>query len=274
MQLRPQEIKNLTKAGMFVGTLLGLCAVFIFFLGKESSLFNNMIILKSRVTNVENLKVGAAVYLKGLKVGSVRDIIFKDLSVIELNYSVNRTYSPWVRKNSEVFIRTQGMLGDKYLEIDGGTSEAPTVGDGDTLVGGGASGMSKIFNQSESIMDMTSKVMSQLNLFLTSLNEEGQIKNTFQNISKTTENLNLLLAQIDGKKINQSINNLNMMSKRMEEMSIRMTQGPGTIHSLIYDSSVYDDLRTLLGGAQRSQVLKYFIRESIKKGTKLDTKDD
>jgi phospholipid/cholesterol/gamma-HCH transport system substrate-binding protein len=37
---------------------------------------------------------------------------------------------------------------------------------------------------------------------------------------------------------------------------------------LIYDDAVYDNLRKLFGGAERSSVIKYFIRESIKKAPK------
>jgi hypothetical protein len=34
---------------------------------------------------------------------------------------------------------------------------------------------------------------------------------------------------------------------------------------LIYDDALHADLRKLLGGAERNTVIKYFIRESIKK---------
>lgn len=270
MQLRPQEIKNLTKAGIFIGILLFVSSVFVFFLGKESALFNRSLVLSTNVKNVDNLKVGAAVFLKGMKIGSIKDITFFGLESIKISYSVNANQVPWIRKNSEVYIRTQGMLGDKYLEIDGGSDDSPGVIEGDTLNHGGASGIGKFVDQGENIMLSTNQVLAQINQLLSDLNESGQIKATFSNLNNTAQTLNKVLSEIDAKKINDSIGNLNKMSKRLDDMSVRIVQGPGTAHSLIYDNSVYDDLRTLLGGAQRSQVLKYFIRELIKKGTKAE----
>jgi phospholipid/cholesterol/gamma-HCH transport system substrate-binding protein len=36
------------------------------------------------------------------------------------------------------------------------------------------------------------------------------------------------------------------------------------MNSLIYSDDVHEELRALLGGANRNKVIKYFIRESIK----------
>ena len=44
----------------------------------------------------------------------------------------------------------------------------------------------------------------------------------------------------------------------------RIENGPGTMNSMIYDDGLHDDLRSLLGGASRNKIIKYFIRESIK----------
>ncbi len=67
------------------------------------------------------------------------------------------------------------------------------------------------------------------------------------------------------KNVNMSMESVNKSSASLERILTRIEKGPGTINSLIYDESVHDDLRALLGGAQRNKVIKYFIRESIKK---------
>jgi phospholipid/cholesterol/gamma-HCH transport system substrate-binding protein len=50
-----------------------------------------------------------------------------------------------------------------------------------------------------------------------------------------------------------------------EKIMARIEKGPGTLNSMIYDNALHEDLRALLGGASRNKVIKYFIRESIKK---------
>ena len=56
--------------------------------------------------------------------------------------------------------------------------------------------------------------------------------------------------------------------QRLDRILGRVENGPGTANSLIYDDVLHDDLKALLGGAQRNKVLKYFIRESIKNSEK------
>ena len=95
-----------------------------------------------------------------------------------------------------------------------------------------------------------------------------------------------MIAAIEPEKINKIVNNLSTTSEnfakttapmssasqkmdkamgKLELVMSRVESGPGTAHSLIYDDEVYEKLRKLMGGAERNSVIKYFIRESIKK---------
>ena len=72
----------------------------------------------------------------------------------------------------------------------------------------------------------------------------------------------------DLQKIGPSITQLNHTLTRFNKISTRIEDGPGTLHDLIYDQAISDDIKSLTGGANRSKVLKYFIRESIKNNNK------
>lgn len=54
-------------------------------------------------------------------------------------------------------------------------------------------------------------------------------------------------------------------SADMKEIVARVERGDGTIGALINDPGVYDDLRTLLGRAQRNRILRGVIRRTIDK---------
>ena len=74
------------------------------------------------------------------------------------------------------------------------------------------------------------------------------------------------MSTLNDKNLTQSIANFKQSSENMSKLTKQIEEGPGTLHALIYDQSLHEDLRTLVGGANRNKVLKYFIRESIKKG--------
>ena len=54
----------------------------------------------------------------------------------------------------------------------------------------------------------------------------------------------------------------------------KIDQGEGTIGALINDPSVYEDLKSMMGGAKRSTVLKYFMKQFIDSGDKEAEKED
>ena len=94
------------------------------------------------------------------------------------------------------------------------------------------------------------------------------LKEISQRYDLKDANLDLLI-----KNINSGMSNLSESSTSLTKILKRIDKGPGTLNSLIYDDSVHDDLRALLGGAQRNKAINYFIRESIKNSEQRRTKD-
>src|SRR5690606_8367847 len=91
-----------------------------------------------------------------------------------------------------------------------------------------------------------------------------QFEDFIISINKSSKNLEKLTSELSQAQIAPSINSLNQTTKRLDSILTQVQTGPGTLHSMLYDDSLHEDLRALLGGAQRNKIIKYFIRESIK----------
>jgi hypothetical protein len=52
--------------------------------------------------------------------------------------------------------------------------------------------------------------------------------------------------------------------KNFRVISERMKNGEGTIGALFSDATLYEDLKNLVGGANRNNVLKFFVRQAVK----------
>ena len=52
--------------------------------------------------------------------------------------------------------------------------------------------------------------------------------------------------------------------KILRSVSEKVKNGEGTIGALFTDASLYEDLKGLIGGANRSNVLKFFVRQAVK----------
>ena len=58
--------------------------------------------------------------------------------------------------------------------------------------------------------------------------------------------------------------NLSALARTMRNLGDEVQQGKGTIGALLKDPSVYEDLKSILGSVERSRVLKWLIRYTIK----------
>lgn len=62
------------------------------------------------------------------------------------------------------------------------------------------------------------------------------------------------------------IENLRKVSENLRTITDKIAQGKGTVGALIDDPTVYEDLSSLLRGANRSWLLRTLIRSSVKRG--------
>ena len=189
-----------------------------------------MIKISTKVKNAQGLRVGAAVHFKGIKVGSVHATKILSVKDILIVLKVKKKHSQWIKIDSYIDFRTQGVLGDKYLEILGGQANSQSIQNGDSLNSNENSQIDKIINEGEGMLVVAGRVLMKLDLLIGAI-EPQRLKSTVQGFDK---------------------------------LMTRINKGPGSLHSFIYDPTIHEDLKLLLGGAQRSRVLKYFIRETIK----------
>ena len=261
---KPTDKNNYLISGMFISALLLVVMVTIFMLNKENPFFSSKVMIKTQVQSAQNLKDGAAVQLRGIKVGSIQSIEFKNLSTLQITLGINAKYKEWIKKDSEISFKTQGVLGDKFMEISGGTDESPGVSDGDILVTNENSQIDHIITKGEDLVVAAGGILNKLDKIMGNV-EEKRINKILTNLENLSANSNKVMATLNDKNFSQSISNFKTTSDSLVKVSKRIEEGPGTMHALIFDQGLHEDLRTLFGGANRSKVLKYFIRESIKK---------
>ena len=263
--IKPTDKKNYLISGIFISILLGVCSVTIFMLNKENPLFSRRIYIKTEVASAQNLKEGAALQLRGIKVGSVSSIQFKDVKTLIITLGISSDYKEWIKKDASISFKTQGVLGDKFLEISGGAETSPSVAEGDYLITNENNQFDHIITKSEDLMVVAGSILTKFDKILSSV-ENNRLEKILQNLESLSANTNKVMSSLNDKNITQSVANFKQSSESMGKITKQIEMGPGTLHALIYDQGLHEDLRTLVGGANRSKVLKYFIRESIKKG--------
>jgi len=123
------------RLGVFiVGTILILSAG-IFLIGGKEFLFSSTYSLRADFKNVGGLADGAQVRVGGIPEGTVKHIALPkrpgDQVTVEMN--LQHATQNVLKKDSVATIKSEGLLGDKYVEISFGSDQAGRLKNGDTI---------------------------------------------------------------------------------------------------------------------------------------------
>jgi len=135
--------KNIeVKVGLLVAICIGVLVAFIVILGDYSAAPGSVVYLD--VDTSASLKPGATVKVAGVNAGKVAAVDYRGGAVdpavgrpvyVRIALGIDQAMLATLRRSSRFLITTQGVLGEKYVEIDPGVDDAPLLHDGDILVG-------------------------------------------------------------------------------------------------------------------------------------------
>ena len=117
------------RVGLFVIIALATFLGMIYALGARARLFEARYTVHADFTEVGGLTEGATVRLAGVQIGRVSAVHLPSQpgGKVRVDLNITRKYADRIRQNSVARIDTQGLLGDKIVEITVGTPDAPVV---------------------------------------------------------------------------------------------------------------------------------------------------
>src|SRR5438552_16621273 len=135
MNEEQRELAVKFRVGLFVLVALAAFLGMVYALGARARLFEARYTIHADFTEVGGLTDGATVRLAGVQIGRVTGVHLPGQpgGKVRIDMSIARQFADRVRKNSVARIDTQGLLGDKILEISVGTAEAQPVRPDDVI---------------------------------------------------------------------------------------------------------------------------------------------
>lgn len=162
-----RNIVQEVKVGATVLAVLALMAAAVFLLGGSTDLLEGRFRLNASYSDISGLREGAVVRLAGIDVGEVTRIRFHDEATqeaedaegeevetlirqteptdkaaadavrkkkwVSVQFSIMDRYQAWIRSDSVASIQTEGVLGDKYISVSVGSTNKPTLSQGDWI---------------------------------------------------------------------------------------------------------------------------------------------
>jgi phospholipid/cholesterol/gamma-HCH transport system substrate-binding protein len=248
--------------GVFVIVGLVLTAAAILTLGNSDNIFTRNNRYVSHFDTVDGLIPGAKVAIGGFQVGTVTAVEFDNQTRnLKVTYKVARKYGEWIRTDSIAEIQTQGMLGDKFVNVTAGTPENPIVQDGGELPAQVSKGLAQVLSESDKLMSRLTSIATSLDQVLKEFQANKRSETLFQGLSVTAKNLSSLSAQLESAKLGET-------AKQLNAIIAKVNAGTGTLGALINDPGLYYDVRAMMGGANRNKVIRNLVRQTVKDGEK------
>lgn len=118
--------KNL-KLGLFVIIGIVIFVVAVYYVGSQQSLFGSTVRVSTYFTNVGGLQVGNNVRYSGINIGTVESISIISDSQIKVTMLLSEDASRFIKKDAEVSIGSEGLMGSKVASISSGSESAGNI---------------------------------------------------------------------------------------------------------------------------------------------------
>lgn len=218
-----------------VGALL-LLAVAIFFIGDTGEVFGDRYELVTLMPSASGLIEGGGVRLAGQDVGKVKAIDFVPVDerqqadqVLRITLAINERVREQIRADSEARLRTQGLLGDKIIDVTPGTTKAPVLQPGDTIPSAAALDYEQMLGSAGQLVGDLSVMLSNMRAIADTLmagyGTAGRL------LMDSTLYIELV-----------------QTSRSMNEFLGAVGRGEGALAQLAQDEELYGDLRSLVSG--------------------------
>jgi phospholipid/cholesterol/gamma-HCH transport system substrate-binding protein len=187
------------RLGIFIVATLLMFAAGVFWIGNKQFLFHSTYRLQAEFQTVAGLNGGAEVRVGGIHEGTVRQIqlpVRANEKVRVLMDMAGPTRSV-IKNDSVATIRSEGLVGDKFVEISFGSDQAPKVKNGDTIRGEPPLQISDLLNKTSEVLDTTKGAIDNVNQTASNLNSIT---------TKINQGQGSMGALINDKKIYQNVN--------------------------------------------------------------------
>ncbi|MES2372856.1 MAG: MlaD family protein [Bacteroidota bacterium] len=123
------------KTGIFVTIGIGILLATVFIIGNQKNLFDNRFTIKANFNNVSGLQLGNLVRFAGINVGTVSDITILNDTTVQVSLALQESVKKFIKQDASANIGTDGLMGDKIIQVSAGTVGTPVVKENSVITG-------------------------------------------------------------------------------------------------------------------------------------------
>jgi phospholipid/cholesterol/gamma-HCH transport system substrate-binding protein len=202
------------------------------------------VLFNTTFDSATGLDRSSPVRVAGIHIGNVDGLALEG-GKAKITFHVPKDFPLY--KDAKAFIRSEGFLGEKYVEIFPGTPGQPRLEANATVQQGAPPvDMEQFLSQVGALRDDVKEVTKPLGDVLKAVDAK-KVDGILSNLSTFSGQLNGL-----GKEAGQAIQKAGTALSRFEEVGTKLAKGEGTLGKLIHDDSVYEEAKKTIETARET----------------------
>ena len=243
--------------GLFVGATLLLFGVGLFLIGDAKQLFSKSFDISADFEKVTGLEIGTKVRVGGMDAGAVTVITIppQPHAKFKVRFRITEQLHPLVRRDSVASIQTDGLLGNKFLEVAAGTDASPLAKDGSGIRG------EEPFDWGN-LMDQVKVTVKSANDIVVGLKEP--LHDAITNIRDTAHSTDVMI-RMTTPRVRGILDSSNKVAANIQEITEGIRQGHGAVGALLYDEQLSGNVKQAVTDARQAVQHLRDTTESAKK---------
>jgi phospholipid/cholesterol/gamma-HCH transport system substrate-binding protein len=265
--------------GVFITAAIVLFGAALFLIGNEHKAFRRHVVFYTNFQNVDGIPKGAKVRVDGMDAGELESIQIPSSpsQKFRLKMNVEGRLRGLIREDSLVTVETEGLVGDKFLLIQGGTDRASEAAPESTLQGKEPFEIGKLLEQAQGIMNQAGTTITGLQATMKDVS--GRLDTTLDTATGTIRNVNGLVLDVRRGKgaagllledpataadVKQSIANVRQTTEKLNTTSTRVDNLVADVQNRQLVPKIDDTLNSAKSATQNLDQTSQQINTTLK----------
>jgi phospholipid/cholesterol/gamma-HCH transport system substrate-binding protein len=237
---------NNFRLGIFVAAGTAVLVMALYLIGSNRSIFSNTIKISSQFYNVNGLMAGNNVRYAGIDIGTVDKIMIENDSSVNVYMVIEKKHAGFIRKNAIASVGTDGLMGNKLININPGSRTAPLIQNGDVIASLRPVENDEMIRTLNTTNENLEAITNDLRNFTSRLNKDKGILKLIED-SVSAENIRLTLEAI-----RKAAMNANDITLQLNRLATGLNNGEGLAGALLKDTIMSFELKAALRNLEQA----------------------
>jgi len=255
--MRNNKMEN-AKVGLTVIGGLAFLILMLYMIGRNKSMLGSTFTITAVVANVNGLVPGNNVRFRGMDVGTVKSITVKNDTAIHVVMTIDAKMQSFIKKNALASIGTDGLMGNKLVNINSAIGPASAIEEGDLITARKPIETDEMLRTLNTTNTNIEKISSNLYEISVKLNKSESL---WSLLSDTVITRDLKRAVYDFKRAGSNTAQFTATANRI---AIKLDNGEGIANRLFTDTTLSNQLATSLQQIQEATIKTSSMMKDLK----------